>query len=886
MQYEKLILTKDMKIKKVEFVLEGRKVPLSEIRQKTLRMHAPYMREYTDAYYNEMNRENIVTRLKELNEYNDREDLTTDNLRSKLIRIERNRHLMIWHDNSTVANHGFLVCLVSVMYDHAIFLTNEEFKRKTGKTVEVQTVVEKPEVHFIARCKSSEEEQIAYSETRLSCIKEIADNFTTPDGHQVVDTLRFFHGDSPAREFECGQQKGGHYYCSNCGCHAFRVDEIHHAISCPEVSLQDRVNAIMEGAVSKTNTLQLKLKPLKNLSRDDLERELASRQIYDGNTKQDLQKLLDQEMHGIQRVPALLVNCPKKKLTEIGLAKYEILPTEPLHDVGHHIENVITEFPHHLKESEKKVFDECTEMCLGNKESKRGVDYRAAVIKTTSYLSQTDSVSAKALQVLETLTEIQRILYSQEKDRCPQTILRYYNQAWYHAILLKEFIQKPKKLTYRKMFGVYFHDLTAHGGLMLRIVSGQTANTEEEERIFNHIKKITKHTSNYSTGQIIPNLLLRLQAEKEMGSREDVQKQQSFISILSKSLPPKKNTTIPIAVIKKHQQQWQAHLEHISDFLLPGEGVWWHRHGDYIEFHDVSGSPSSNESGPELHHFRSSSLKDEEEYLQLCWQKCLEKQIIIPINVIRITVLPQEKVKYVQTCFLGDPSDNSLITENDEIADTMTVNKDYDKFQCFEDNEEEEEDEQVIAMFPAADEVTNIDTECGQQSVVNECNTTATTSTGDNNAITNNFVPFNSKEQQETTPKCISFMEHTSRSLTEGYKMETKHGKALSVVLGVTDVVKKFDKKHYELKKCSNDRRKKRLEEDYKGILAKVQVKVLAENTAAKKSLQQWEHEYILSNNLTTPSYDEMKANPIASLLLQKIKCSDALLTEWKIDFS
>ena len=106
-------------------------------------------------------------------------------------------------------------------------------------------------------------------------------------------------------------------------------------------------------------------------------------------------------MHGVQRLPALLVNYPDKPLAQLGLDKYEILPIEPLHDVGHHIENVIAELPHHLREDEKKMFDKCIGMCLGNKETKRGVDYRAAIIKTAAYLSQSGSVSAEPLKILE-----------------------------------------------------------------------------------------------------------------------------------------------------------------------------------------------------------------------------------------------------------------------------------------------------------------------------------------------------------------------------------------------------------------------------------------------------------------------------------------------------
>ena len=266
LQYEKLVLTSDMEVKKVEFVLEERKVPLPEIREVTLSKHTPFMRFQSNTNYHEMDKDSVIARLKELNEFDEKANLSVEQLRSKLLHFERNKHFMMWHDNSTVANHGFLVCLTSVMYDPALFLTNDEYHQKTGKEVDVQTMVKKPEVHFVARCRSSEEEQMAYSETRMSCIKQMAQNVTTPDGVEVQDTLTFFHGDSPARQFECGQQKGGHYYCSNCGCHAVMVDDIHHALNCPLVSLQDRVDKIMEGTISKKKSLKFNSKPLKSLS--------------------------------------------------------------------------------------------------------------------------------------------------------------------------------------------------------------------------------------------------------------------------------------------------------------------------------------------------------------------------------------------------------------------------------------------------------------------------------------------------------------------------------------------------------------------------------------------------------------------------------------------
>jgi len=43
LQYEKRVLDKDGNIKKTEFVVEGRKQPLEEIRKKTLRLHEKFV---------------------------------------------------------------------------------------------------------------------------------------------------------------------------------------------------------------------------------------------------------------------------------------------------------------------------------------------------------------------------------------------------------------------------------------------------------------------------------------------------------------------------------------------------------------------------------------------------------------------------------------------------------------------------------------------------------------------------------------------------------------------------------------------------------------------------------------------------------------------------
>lgn len=136
-----------------------------------------------------------------------------------------------------------------------------------------------------------------------------------------------------------------------------------------------------------------------------------------------------------------------------------------MHDIGHHIENILTELPNHVPENESKLMKESIELCLGSKDSKRTVDYRTALVKITG-LAHTRQITDRTLSFLDSLVEIQRILYLPEEERCPSIIFRYYNQVWLHSILPKEIIPVPKILTRRKLYGTYFQNLFAHAGLM------------------------------------------------------------------------------------------------------------------------------------------------------------------------------------------------------------------------------------------------------------------------------------------------------------------------------------------------------------------------------------------------------------------------------------
>ena len=207
---------------------------------------------------------------------------------------------------------------------------------------------------------------MSYVETRLECLEEISLPLATEEAEEILDVMRFFHGDNPAQQYECGQQNGGNFYCSACGKHASRVYKLDDSFHCTHISLSERQKLILEGAIALRKTLEGKDKPVHQLKKAELLKELNSRKIYGGDKQEELRKLLLDELHGVQRVPALLFTNPLATLASINCSKYEILLFEPLHDVGKHIENVLVELPVHLSPEEASIINDTVELCLGN----------------------------------------------------------------------------------------------------------------------------------------------------------------------------------------------------------------------------------------------------------------------------------------------------------------------------------------------------------------------------------------------------------------------------------------------------------------------------------------------------------------------------------------
>ena len=225
--------------------ITARKIPLKQIRKKLLERHEKQgiLRNNSDKFFTDLSQEEVKMRLDELKiPYNNSQDL-----HQLLKHACRTRHLKVWHDHSSIAAHGYLLVLVSVIYDPAIYYTTEEMKTLKGINIDVPAVVAKPEVYIIGRSSSSTEDQLLFVETRRECLKEMRETISTTTQVEVHDVLRFFYGDGPAAQFEAGHKQGGTYCCVGCGADSGCFTDIAYSYHAPKLTLQERQAFVLQG---------------------------------------------------------------------------------------------------------------------------------------------------------------------------------------------------------------------------------------------------------------------------------------------------------------------------------------------------------------------------------------------------------------------------------------------------------------------------------------------------------------------------------------------------------------------------------------------------------------------------------------------------------------
>ena len=84
-----------------------------------------------------------------------------------------------------------------------------------------------------------------------------------------------------------------------------------------------------------------------------------------------------------------------------------------------------------------------------------------------------------------------------------------------HRMLMKELLYPARKLTDRKLFGQYEHEIVKDAAIIFRIMPLSFANTEDEERGFTFLKKVAKDCSNHHPENVLTSCIIRTQVRED-----------------------------------------------------------------------------------------------------------------------------------------------------------------------------------------------------------------------------------------------------------------------------------------------------------------------------------------------------------------------------------
>ena len=824
------------KVLNEEIKIEGRKIPLYDIRRSILQEQKELMRLCSDNEFEKLSRAEIVDNLTVINEFNTSDnEIDTETLLNRLKNFERSRNLMMWHDCSTISNHSHFLVMVSTIYDPAVYLTNEEYFIKSGQKVNVQATIERPHLYIFGRCPSNEQ-QLLYSEERIEDILQLNEPISLDNSVLIRDIARVFKGDNPAAQLEAGQQKGGHFFCFICKIKACFNKSLFYALNLPYISLQDRIDKIRCSESTKLQIRKNNVHYFSNLKKDDIKCELIDRKVkfnLDAPVK-NLRELLIDEMYGIQRLPALMFTKPNASLKELNLERYEILNNEPLHDLSNHVKNLYEEIPSHFHKNIKEQVSQIISTSFNGKETKNSASYRESILIVCNWLIE-HHLHHFITDIIKTMCEIQEILYLPDKYRSIQKVFRLNNIIFIHSLLIqKHFQDKLCKLQERKFFGAYYHSIVHHAPEQYRLFSGRSINTEKEEATFHHLKVSSNLTSNHHPDHVISNAMIRLQVRNKLNEHDAITENDSHLNKLYLPIKERQsNTIVPNCWIETHSSQYQRLLERQADYLLENN-MWWREVDSGVEFFDTSIVKSMKQ----LHHFRSTTLKNENLYLKECWNKCLdEKNKLIPAFKLK---LPGNNIVYLKT--LHSFADKiAMITSEIEVP--------YEEQHFTEEDDDEEEKDKLndiseitVDSTKANDDNTNISElfNCTISELLTETKeifnntpgtpnitpiieeSTATKET--THQLSSTPLPTNSKRKQTQTKEIISItINPIDKEVKETELGLSKTATTLTKIFGYNDVITEYDSLRKRLKA------KKSTKENiisYERIVAMLEVKL------------------------------------------------------------
>lgn len=184
---------------------------------------------------------------------------------------------------------------------------------------------------------------------------------------------------------------------------------------------------------------------------------------------------------------------------------------------------------------------------------------------------------------------------------------------------------------------------------------------------------------------------------------------------------------------------------------------------DCIEFFDGPEEVEFREQGPSLHHFRSSNIRAEQQYIQRCWEECIETSIKIPATKLRDST---GKWKTSDVCLSSQTEKEEVHDEEDHMEQDMQLE---DSIKNDNGPEDEVEDEAVLVD----DNEKNLEKDMISVQVESD---------------------ISERQHSETDEDETDEPTANKAKISEDFSLSSKTAKALAEILGITKDVLLYEK--------------------------------------------------------------------------------------------
>lgn len=128
-EISKLAISNEGEVIQKKIDVQARKIPFQDIRNEALMRNKNLLKIKDDDYYDQLTEDELTTELQKIHEEIS-DDI--DQMKNKLKKYQRQRHWLLWHDHSTIANYGHMLFCFREPHDPAIHVTRQERCGCTG----------------------------------------------------------------------------------------------------------------------------------------------------------------------------------------------------------------------------------------------------------------------------------------------------------------------------------------------------------------------------------------------------------------------------------------------------------------------------------------------------------------------------------------------------------------------------------------------------------------------------------------------------------------------------------------------------------------------------------------------------------------------------------